>query len=189
MISCMIEELNWWSQFYKGGMSEWVEEGRTRGRFSPNPLQKQEMIRGHRMVKSKSNERFPCIHKKGSVDFHRLNTLPWKNHCAAPSWRALNAMLWLAEESGGESHRNRLSLSWFTVKLSRSSEWRAGVKRIRTADILYCTLDSVCDPQQFRRCHLRLFYCQFVQPLQAIFDVRVSCQLLDILFWITLSQK
>jgi hypothetical protein len=31
---------------------------------------------GRRMVKAKSNARFPCIHKKGSADFHCLNIVP-----------------------------------------------------------------------------------------------------------------
>jgi hypothetical protein len=36
--------------------------------------------------------------------------------------------------------------------------------------------------QQLRRCHLCLFMRQFVQPLQAILDVSIPRQLLEVLF-------
>src|SRR6266566_5513730 len=38
-------------------------------------------------------------------------------------------MLWFVDGFGGESHRRRLSLSWFPVKLSEPAEWQSGFKK------------------------------------------------------------
>ncbi len=44
-------------------------------------------------------------------------------------------MLWLVDGSGGESHRRRLSLSWFPVERSEHLGER-GLKRQRTVDVV-----------------------------------------------------
>ena len=43
-------------------------------------------------------------------------------------------------------------------------------------------VDAVSHLQQLRRCHSSLFLRQFVQPLQAILDVSVPRQFLQVLF-------
>jgi hypothetical protein len=49
-------------------------------------------------------------------------------------------------------------------------------------DTLHSLLDAVGDPQLLGRCHPSLFLCQFVQLFQIVLDVRVSDQLLQVLF-------
>ena len=71
IISCMIEELNQ-CQYLKSRLSQrQVKEVQTRG-YSPRTryIYKEEMIWGRRIIKLKSNTHFPCIDKKGSLDFH-----------------------------------------------------------------------------------------------------------------------
>ena len=66
----MIEELSYRCQFHKRKMSLTKANQMT---LFPEPAIEQEIIRGHHMMNGnvgKSNARFPCIHKKGSVDFH-----------------------------------------------------------------------------------------------------------------------
>jgi hypothetical protein len=56
--------------------------------------------------------------------------------------------------SGGESHRKRLSLSWFPVKLSESLERRAGVKEATNG-----WPGPVCDRRLGRRRKCLLHRC------------------------------
>src|SRR6267154_1714626 len=56
-------------------------------------------------------------------------------------------------------------------------------------DAHHVSVDIVCQLQRLRRCHLCLFLCQPVQPLQAILDVCVPQQLPEILFCTDVSVK
>jgi hypothetical protein len=69
MISCMIEELKY-SNSVGGTRAGEDDEGLTKEHFSLTLLQNRELVRCVRTVKSKSNTRFPCTHKKEPVDFH-----------------------------------------------------------------------------------------------------------------------
>ena len=129
IIFCMIEELNQ-CQYLKSRLSQrQVKEVQTRG-YSPRTwyVYKEERIWGCCMIKLKNNTHFPlgfpCINKKGWLDFHWLNLLPWKNPRVIPLWWALDMMLWLIDGPRGESHWKRLFLSWFSMKLpERPEQW------------------------------------------------------------------
>ena len=66
-------------------------------------------LEAHRLWKGQKNVRFPWSHKSEPLDFHSVKTLPWKNHSAVCLRWAPQAMLWLVEGSGGESHLRRSS--------------------------------------------------------------------------------
>ena len=47
--------------------------------------------------------------------------------------------------------------------------------------------DTVSYLQKLSRCHASFFLCQFIQSLESVLDLRLSQQLLQILFWPTIS--
>ena len=44
-------------------------------------------------------------------------------------------------------------------------------------------VDAVGECQELCRCHPDFILCQFIQSLKSILDIRLSQQLLQILFW------
>ena len=47
--------------------------------------------------------------------------------------------------------------------------------------------DTVSDLQKLSRCHPSFLLCQFIQSLESVLDLCLSQQLLQILFWSTMS--
>ena len=56
-----------------------------------------------------------------------------------------------------------------------------------TIDSCYFVVDAVCERQELRCCHPNFLLRQFIQSLESVLDIRLSQQLLQILFWSTIS--
>lgn len=105
----------------------------------PEPAIKIQIWEALSVLESKENIRLPCIHKREGVDFHFLKVLLWKNQVAVPSWWALQAVLWLTEESGGESHLWNLSCCAISLACLSSG-------KIDHKDCMYNQKNSLCTP-------------------------------------------
>src|SRR5216684_3130222 len=58
--------------------------------------------------------------------------------------------------------------------------WGREPSKKAVSELIPC--EAVCHLQLLRRCHLCFFSCQFIQSLQAILDLFVSHQLLQVPF-------
>jgi hypothetical protein len=72
----------------------------------PDPATKPETISGGTRETNENPVRFPWIHRREPVAIHSLYMAPSKNHEAVPLCWASQAVLWLIDGSGGESHRH-----------------------------------------------------------------------------------
>ena len=82
----------------------------------------------------------PRIHNKDPFSFHSWNVLPSINHPAVPYWWTSQAVLWLIDGSGGESHDRNLSRNWFPVIVYQSRQsaiWYRGATNVLSHAFLF----------------------------------------------------